>query len=309
MAGQDEDMDARLLETYIPAFFMIMKTIAVLGFIPFAGWLGMSNEHVFNLIGTLLFVDRVLFNVEVQGGIDSNMSVACVLLCFVINTERVRTAYVDTALDIVLNVTWCLLALFLLVKDELPLGHHWMMSVLPSPDILIGAGMFYVHTLLPLSSASVLELSIRAIVFQCLSVSWFYTFRMRVRDALDTPFTLCISRFFPVMFVGPIVACVFAGMVWVCIMVKFYRQQGEFRAYFSQGDRRRKTPTPDPIETPILHTQGRQRSQASHSGGYMLDSHMPIPYESVEDAEDDEDTRLLREMLQRGREGVESGLV
>ncbi|EKX36198.1 hypothetical protein GUITHDRAFT_117722 [Guillardia theta CCMP2712] len=161
--------------------------------------------------------------------------------------------------------------------------------------------MFYVHTLLPLSSASVLELSIRAITFQCLSVSWFYTFRLRVRDPSDghdNPFTMCITRFFPVMFVGQVIACVFAGMVWVCIMFKFYQQQSEFRGYFSHPERRRKPPTPDPVDTPAYGYHGSNRQRPSSA----LELEMSVPYEAAEEA-DDEDTRLLREMLQRGRDG------
>eukprot|EP00960_Hanusia_phi_P030673 748786-Hanusia_phi.AAC.1 len=63
----DDMMDLRVVETYIPAFFTIMKTIAVLGFIPFMGWVGLSNNSVYNLVGTLLFVDRMLFAGEGLG--------------------------------------------------------------------------------------------------------------------------------------------------------------------------------------------------------------------------------------------------
>jgi len=302
VASDEELLDLRVIETYIPAFFMIMKTIAVLGFIPLMGWVGMGEQSIYNLVGTLLFIDRTLSpigNARCGNAVDSNMSVACVLLCFIINTERVRTAYVDSARDIVMNSLWCFVALFLLVRDELPLRRVWLVAAFPSPDIFVSALMFYIHTLLPLSSATVLELSIRAITFQCLSVSWFYTFRLRGK-VQENAFIMCMVRFFPVMFTGTIISCVFAGMVWVCIMYKFYQQHSEFRNQFGGGGRKMPTPDPDPVETPVYH----------HRVNHPVNVQPREKATIYEYEEDDEDAHLLREILQQKREtGIQSGAV
>lgn len=245
---KEELLDLRVIETYVPAFMVIMKTLAILGLIPMLASLGLSHGSIYTLIGTMLFVDKTFswgagMNVYANPGslgrekrlMDSNMSVCCVLLCFIVNS--CRPVDFTSVKELACNGLWCLIAVWLLIKDELPLlrllgfnlGLCPMINSMQGrgyrPEIIPSAIMFYIHSCLPLSQSSMLELSVRSISFQCLTVGWYYTYRIRNPPNEDSTFIMSIVRFMPVLFVSKWVACGFAGVVWLCIMVRFYQEQ------------------------------------------------------------------------------------
>lgn len=249
---EDELLDLRVIETYVPAFMVIMKTLAILGLIPLLSSLGFSHGNIYTLVATLLFIDRNLHSYYMNPGslgrekrlMDSNMSVCCVLLCFVVNSSRPVEVGGLGLREMVLNVMWCFIGLWLLVKDELPLLRFFGFdtALCPMirardnyksdyyrndyrPEIIPSAVMFYMHSSTPILQTSMLELSVRSITFQCLTVSWYYTYKIRNPPNEDCTFIMSMVRFMPVLFVSKWVACVFAGIVWICIMIRFYQEQ------------------------------------------------------------------------------------
>jgi len=246
---EDELLDLRVIETYVPAFMVIMKTLAILGLIPLLSSLGFSHGNIYTLVATLLFIDRNLHSYYMNPGslgrekrlMDSNMSVCCVLLCFVVNSSRPVETGGLVLRELLLNVIWCFIGLWLLVRDELPLLRFFGFdtALCPMirkndsysyrsdyrPEIIPSALMFYMHSSTPILQTSMLELSVRSITFQCLTVSWYYTYKIRNPPNEDCTFIMSMVRFMPVLFVSKWAACVFAGIVWICIMIRFYQEQ------------------------------------------------------------------------------------
>lgn len=250
---EDELLDLRVIETYVPAFMVIMKTLAILGLIPLLSSMGFSHGNIYTLVATLLFIDRNLHSYYMNPGslgrekrlMDSNMSVCCVLLCFVVNSSRPLELSGLGLRELLLNVIWCFIGLWLLVRDELPLlrflgfdiglcpmirknEHSYRSDNYKNdyrPEIIPSAIMFYMHSSTPILQTSMLELSVRSITFQCLTVSWYYTYKIRNPPNEDCTFIMSMVRFMPVLFVSKWVACVFAGIVWICIMIRFYQEQ------------------------------------------------------------------------------------
>lgn len=249
---EEELLDLRIIETYVPAFMVIMKTLAILGFIPMLSSVGLSHGSIYTMIATILFVDRNFQSLPLNSLnslnslnpgstgrekrlMDSNMSVCCVLLCFIVNSFR--PVDLTTVKELVCNGLWCFIALWLLIKDELPLLRYlgFNIGLCPMinhnlgyrPEIIPSAVMFYIHSSLPLNQTSMLELSVRSISFQCLTVGWYYTYKIRNPPNEECTFIMSIVRFMPVLFVNKWVACGFAALVWLCIMIRFYQEQSD----------------------------------------------------------------------------------
>lgn len=318
---EDELLDLRVIETYVPAFMVIMKTLAILGLIPLLSSLGFQHGSIYTLVATLLFVDRHLHTYYLNPGscgrekrlMDSNMSVCCVLLCFVVNSSRAVDfggasggglgGFVGGlgVKEVLLNLVWCFIALWLLLKDELPLLRllgldiGFCPTVCPMvrsmrsdyrPEVIPSAVMFYMHSCLPFAQASMLELSVRSISFQCLTVGWYYTYKIRNPPTEDSTFIMSMVRFMPVLFITRWLACVFGGVVWVCIMVRFYQEQSVLSNRLAGN-----------VENPAVL---QVVEGYSHDNSHDNPQHYPPqPTEEPARAVNSEDLELFREALRQ----------